>query len=328
MNYGFWSQLERPFFVLAPMANVTDSVFRQMIAKYSRPHAMWTEFVSCDGLCSSGRERLLADLRYADSERPLVAQVFGANPETFYETAKLIVELGFDGVDINMGCPDRAVVKQGAGASLIRKPDLAKRIIQATQAGVRDAGSKIPVSVKTRIGFSTNDMDTWIPKLLTMELPLLTVHVRTKKELSDVPAHWNYLRGIVDMARGTGTLIVGNGDVRSIEHAQNLVRDTGVDGVMLGRAVFGNPWLFRSSNDRPELSEVLRVLAEHTDLFESTWGNTKPFDLMKKHYKAYVSDFRGAHALRARLMACKNASEVSREIELFLASITLSDRTS
>lgn len=321
MNYGFWNKLAKPFFVLAPMAGVTDMVFRQIITKYGQPDAIWTEFVSCDGLCSKGREHLLRDLRFAEQERPIVAQIFGANPDNFYATGKLIAELGFDGVDINMGCPDKAVVRQGAGAALIREPALAQEIIRATQAGVADAGSLIPVSVKTRVGFLKDEVEAWIPNLLATDLPVLTIHGRTKKELSLVPNRWNRIARVVELAQGTGTLIVGNGDTGSLAEARQRVAETGVDGVMLGRAVFGNPWLFSQTGEAPELAEKLRVLVEHTQLFEETWGEQKSFDLMKKHYKAYVSGFPGAHELRMRLMVCADAAAVAREIEIFTGKL-------
>lgn len=327
MNYGFWEKLPRPFFVLAPMANVTDTVFRRLIATYSRPHVMFTEFVSCDGLSSRGRERLLPDLQFVKGERPIVAQIFGAKPENFYKTAHLACELGFDGIDINMGCPDKAVVRQGAGANLIRNPSLAQEIIKATQEGVADAGAVLPVSVKTRIGFSTDEIDTWIPTLLSMKLPVLTIHGRTRKEMSLVPAKWDRIAEVVRLAQGSGTLIVGNGDVQSVADAREKAAASGVDGVMLGRAIFGNPWLF-SDTGRPKLPEILRVLVEHTALYEQVWGETKPFDLMKKHFKAYVTGFPGAHELRLELMASKNADQVASVVKRWLEVTTLSARSS
>jgi len=320
MNYGFWEQLPRPFFVLAPMANVTDTAFRQIIAKYGRPNAMFTEFVSANGLCSQkGREALLKDLRFTDEERPIVAQIFSADPEKIYETAKLIVALGFDGLDINMGCPDKAIVKQGAGAGMIKTPELAQAVIRAAQAGVADAGSTIPVTVKTRLGFAKDEADTWIPTLLTTNLPVLTIHGRTAKELSKVPAHWDRIADVVAMAKGSGTLIVGNGDVTTLEDAKNKVAETGVDGIMFGRAIFGNPWFFQENANPPTLEETLHVLMEHTQLYEQTWAGQKSFELMKKHYKSYVARFPGAHDLRMCLMLCHSADDVVREVTAFLS---------
>jgi nifR3 family TIM-barrel protein len=308
MNRGFWEKLNKPIMALAPMANVTDEAFRRIIAKYGKPDVMWTEFVSCDGLCSEGRERLLPDFWYSEGERPIVAQIFGATPENFYKTAQLVKELGFDGVDINMGCPDRAVMRQNAGASLIKNPALAKEIISAT----RDGAGDLPVSVKTRIGDTKNTLDTWLPILLSEKLAAVTIHARTRKELSLVPAQWETVKQAVEIARGTGTLILGNGDVEDLTQARQRVSETGADGVMIGRGIFGNPWLF-SGRKRQEipLEERLRVMLEHTFLFQELYPNMKSFDFMKKHYKAYVNNFPGASEMRAQLFETKNADQVA-----------------
>jgi nifR3 family TIM-barrel protein len=318
MHYGFWGQLKKPFFVLAPMANVTDTVFRQIIVQHGKPDAVWTEFVATDGLCSEGREMLLRDLQFTEGERPIVAQIFGATPVHFFESAKLLAELGFDGVDINMGCPDKNVLRQGAGASLIKTPELAQEIIRATQEGVRASGREIPVSVKTRLGFYKDEIDSWIPKILAMNIPVLTVHARTKKEMSKTPARWEKIREIVVLAKGTGTLIIGNGDVKSLSEAKERFAETGIDGVMLGRAIFGNPWLFDTSGKVPILEEKLKAMIEHTHLFEQTWGENKSFELMKKHYKAYVNGFDGAKALRVQLMECHSAKAIEEKVTAFL----------
>jgi nifR3 family TIM-barrel protein len=318
MKENFWQQLPKPFFALAPMAGVTDMVFRQVIARRAKPDVFWTEFVSCDGLCSRGREVLLRDLQFSDIERPIVAQVFGATPKHFYETARLIVSLGFDGIDINMGCPDKAVIAQGAGAALIRRTELAREIIVATKEGIASAGSSLPVSVKTRTGYHADEIDTWIPILLDTKLDALTIHARTKKELSDVPARWEDVARVVKMARGTGTVIIGNGDVRDLADAKEKAQESGADGVMLGRAIFGNPWLFDGAGKIPTVEEKLLALVEHTHLYEATWGTTKSFELMKKHYKAYANGFPNASDLRVRLMMCKDAKEAEEIVTNFL----------
>lgn len=309
MNRGFWDTLPRPFFALAPMADVTDTVFRQVIARRAKPDVFWTEFVSCDGLCSAGREALLRDLSFSEIERPIVAQVFGATPKHFFETAKLVASLGFDGIDINMGCPERNIQRQGSCAALMKNPSLAQEIIVATEEGCND---RIPVSVKTRIGYHSIEIETWIPKLLDMNIAALTVHLRTKKEMSDVPAHWEYMPRIVEMAKESETIIIGNGDVKNMDDARRKAAETDADGIMLGRAIFGNPWVFDLNGKIPTREEKFSALVEHTDLYEATWGDTKSFDLMKKHYKAYVNGFPGASKLRERLMECKNAGEVAR----------------
>jgi len=240
MKKNFWQKLKQPFFALAPMADVTDVVFREIIAKYGKPDVFFTEFVSCDGLMSEGRESLLVDLKYTENQRPIVAQVFGSKPENFFKTAQLIKKLGFDGIDINMGCPDRSIEKQGAGASLIKNPKLAQEIIEATKKG---AGN-MPVSVKTRIGYNKDEVETWIPALLEMKPTAITVHGRTRKELSKVSANWNSISRAVELAKDTGTIIIGNGDVLDLKDGKEKAKSSGVQGIMIGRSVFGNPWLF------------------------------------------------------------------------------------
>ncbi len=323
MKNNFWQNLKKPFFVLAPMADVTDIAFRQIIAKYSEhgkvgggPDVFWTEFVSCDGLVSAGREHLLHDLKYSEEERPIVAQIFGGKPENFYESAKLVAELGYDGIDINMGCPDRTIEKQGAGASLMKDPKLAREIIRECKRGAGD----VPVSVKTRIGYNKNELDTWLPEILAEEPAVVTIHARTRKEMSKVPARWEEVACAVEIRNklGSKTLIIGNGDVKDLNDAKNVAKDSGADGVMLGRAVFGNPWLFADASKAPTLEEKLRVMVEHTKLFEELCTH-KNFAVMKKHYKAYVTGFDGAKELRVKLMEAKDASEVEFFVENFLS---------
>ncbi len=316
---GFWGQLKKPFFVLAPLANVTDAVFRAHIIKYSRPDVLWTEFVASDGLCHpKGREALIRDLKYSEDERPIVAQLFTAHPENMYESAKLVKELGFDGLDINMGCPVKNIGKQGAGAICIQHPELAQTIIRAALEGVRADGKEpIPVSVKTRIGFNEDELETWLPALLAMKPAVITLHLRTKKEMSKVPAHWERMARAVEIARGSGTLIIGNGDVRDMADARAKIAETGADGVMFGRAIFGNPWLFDETKQVTARERIESAVA-HTRLFEATWGDTKSFELMKKHYQAYINHFPLAKELRVELMNCHSASEVKKITENFL----------
>lgn len=322
---GFWANLPRPFFVSAPMADVTDSAFRQMIAKYSRhgengggPDVFWTEFVSADGLCSPGREILKRDLAFSKNEHPIVAQIFGSTPEHMKETAKLIKELGFDGIDINMGCPDRSIEKQGAGAAHMKDIKHAQEIIRATMEG---AGG-LPVSVKTRIGYNKENLEEWIGAILETKPAVITVHARTRKELSLVPARWEEVARAVKLAKGTGTLIIGNGDVRDLQDGQAKAEATGADGVMLGRAMFGTPWLFdRDRKSTPTITEKFEILIEHTHLFEKLLGDIKNFAIMKKHYKAYVHGFDGAKELRVHMMDAKNADEVERIARNFLKTI-------
>lgn len=318
-----WQKLKRKqsgIFVLAPMADVTDYAFRSVINKYGKPDVLWTEFVSADGLAHSiAREKLLVDLKFDKAEHPIVAQIFGSNPENIKSASALCKELGFDGVDINMGCPDKTIEKQGAGASMIKDISKMKKIIASARLGAGD----LPVSVKTRIGYNKNEIDTWIRALLEMKLPLLTVHLRTRKEMSLVPAHWELMPEIIKLRNkiSPDTLIIGNGDVLSIDEAKQKIKDTGCDGVMIGRGIFGNPWLFADKTKSPSIEQKLKVMLEHTKLYEKTFSGIKNFAIMKKHYKAYVNGFEGAKELRVKLMDSTSYSEVKNIVDEFLKKL-------
>lgn len=385
---NLWKKIEKPFFCLAPMSDVTDSAFRYILAKYGKNRknkdqiVFWTEFISADGLCNKlARKKLSHILKFREIERPIVAQVFGANPENMKKACQYIASLNFDGIDINMGCPDKSVIAQGAGAALIKTPDLARKIIRAANEGIKAAGSSIPLSVKTRIGFSKEEINVWIKNLLEENISALTIHLRTKKEMSLVPAHWELMPKIIALRDKISpeTLIIGNGDIKSMEEAGEKADKYGIDGVMIGRGVFGKPWFFAnlahenrgcqiehpvsnlSSNDTlinkkkgnnssffatqsrnsaehsecvafneknkfeigmtVSLSQKLKVLVEHTKLFEKELGEIKSFDVMKKHYKAYVNGFPSAKELRIKLMETKNSKEVEKIIKEFLKSI-------
>ncbi len=316
---NFWNKLRKPIFALAPMADVTDAAFRRIIAKYGKPDVMWTEFVSADGLAlapEAGRKKLLKHLEYSEAERPIVAQFFTSSPENMKKAAELAQELGFDGVDINMGCPDRSVEKQGAGASLMKNVKLARELVRAA----REGAPNLPISVKTRIGYSRPELENWLPEILKEDLSLVTVHARTRREMSKVPAQWEFVKLAVKLrnASGKDTLIFGNGDVKDLREARARVLETGCDGVMLGRAIFGNPWLFVGRI--PETTEKLRVLVEHVNLFEELLGEYKSFAVMKKHFKAYINNFDGANELRAKLMETNNAREVEKIVSDILST--------
>ena len=330
---GFWTKLQKPFFCLAPMSDVTDIAFRYMLAKYGKNRenknrvVFWTEFVSADGLCNKlGRKKLSHMLEFKEGERPIVAQIFGANPENMKKACQYVASLGFDGIDINMGCPDKSVVSQGAGAGLIKKPQLAREIIQAVHAGIKSAGCNIPVSVKTRVGFNKEEIDTWIPELLKEDISALTIHLRTSKELSLVPANWDYInkiKGLIEKS-GKDILLIGNGDVKDLKDAEEKILKYGCDGVMIGRGIFGNPWFFsgKSNLDIP-MEEKLKILIEHTQIFDKELAipKHKNFDVMKKHFKAYVNGFDGAKELRIKLMETENAEQVEKIINDFLLKI-------
>jgi nifR3 family TIM-barrel protein len=315
----FWQKLQKPFFAMAPMADVTDVAFRALVAKCGAPDVFWTEFVSADGLhhtreikkISDKENPLLRDLAFDKNERPIVAQIFSSQPEMISYAAKLVAELGFDGVDLNMGCPDRAIEKQGAGAALVKNPKLAVDLIRAA----KDA-STLPVSVKTRIGYNKESLDEWLPALLEASPAAITLHLRTRKELSLVPADWELMKKAVGIRNriNPDVLLIGNGDVKNLQDGKAKVAATGCDGAMLGRAMFGNPWVFagRKTEDTP-LALKLAALSELAENFEKVTP-PKNFSVLKKHIKAFVTGFDGAAELRAQLMRTASASELSSYI--------------
>ncbi len=326
----FWEKLKkekRVFFCLAPMINVSDTVFRQIIAKYSRhglpgggPDLFWTEFVSADGIASpEGRENVLRLLKFSKKEKPLIAQIFSAHPEQIKIACEVIANLGFDGIDINMGCPDKDVIKQGAGVALIRTPKLAREVIRAAKEGAPG----IPISVKTRLGFNTLEYETWLPELLKENIAALTVHLRTKKEMSDVPAHWELARDIVKVVRAVdkNVVLIANGDIQTLVDGKKKAEESGFDGIMVGRGIFGNPWLFDTKRKTPPtIEEKLTVLMEHTKMYEKLLPY-RNFANMKKHFKAYVNGFEGAKELRTKLMETNDIKMMSKVIKNFLKDL-------
>ncbi len=403
VNLGFWSKIEKPILCLAPMADVTDSAFRRVIAscsnnsldtfsslgtdifllenssaRPSRPaqgplgevsrerinsYVTWTEFVSADGLVlahEEGKKKLLKDLEYSEIERPIVAQLFGSRPENMRKAAYLVASLGFDGLDINMGCPDKSIEKQGAGAAMIKNPRLAREVIRAAKEGVEEYAKEqgkeaIPVSVKTRLGYNKDELEGparpdgtmggWLPELLAEEPAVITIHARTRKEMSKVPARWERIKEAVEIRNtlpfgegvgGGATLIFGNGDVDSVADAYAKAEATGCDGVMLGRAIFGNPFLFanlatakqssqiehpakllaKSDNIDPQLK--LKALLAHIKLFDQNLGKVKSFAVMKKHFKSYLSGLPDVHDLKEELMNAESAESAILALEKYL----------
>lgn len=320
---NFWKKLPKPIMVLAPMADVTDVSFRYVIAKYGKPHVIWTEFVSADGLVlapEKGRMKLLKDLEFDESERPIVAQLFSSKPENMEKACRLVQELGFDGVDINMGCPDKAIERQGCGSAMIKNPALAKEIIAAAKRGAGD----MPVSVKTRLGYNKDELEMWLPELLSAEPALITIHARTRKEMSKVPARWERVKRAVEIRNElkSETLIFGNGDIEDVADAQKKVAETGADGVMIGRGIFGNPFLFSERTD-VTAKERLRALVEHTKKYEEKLGGIKSFHIMKKHFKSYLKQVPNSKELCTKLMQTENAGEVEVLINEFVKTNNL-----
>ena len=323
---SFWQRLPRPFFVMAPMADVTDPAWRKLVAKLGKPDVFWTEFVSADGLYhtretvgSDGNtiygidsdNPLMRDLAFTPGERPIVAQIFSSQPEMVAYAAKLVAKLGFDGIDLNMGCPDRGIERQGAGSAMIKTPEVARAVIRAAQEA-----SGLPVSVKTRVGYNKESLDEWLPVLLDAKPAAITLHLRTRKEMSLVPANWELMKKAVALRDrlAADVLLIGNGDITDLEDAKRKVAESGADGAMIGRGMFGNPWVFagRKPEDTP-LSEKLAALIELAHDFEGLTPK-KNFAILKKHIKAFVTGFDGAADLRAKLMAAENATELEKTV--------------
>lgn len=300
---NYLNDLPRPFTVLAPMDDVTDTVFRRFIAQIGPADLYMTEFVNADGLQSPGRERLLKKLRFTPEEQPLIAQIWGKNPENFYKTASELVDMGFVGVDLNMGCPDKAVLRNACGGAMIEHPEQAVEIIQAAKEGL---AGKIPLSVKTRIGFREFKPE-WLETILSQKLNMLSVHLRTVREMSKVPAHWELMTEIKNLRDSVApeTALVGNGDVENREQALKLAAQHGIDGVMIGRGIFHDPFAFAGSSkwqDTPK-EEKIDMYRHHIELFRETWlENERPIVTLNKFCKIYISGFDGAKDIREDLM--------------------------
>jgi tRNA-dihydrouridine synthase len=311
--------LPRPFFILAPMDDVTDIVFRQVIASCAPADLYMTEFLNVDGLQSAGHDKVARRLRLGANEETVIAQLWGLKPENFLRTAQEIVDgtYGrFIGIDLNMGCPEKTVVKSGACAGLIHNPELAVAIIKATQEG---AAGKLPVSVKTRLGFSEVDLH-WPELLLKQQLAMLTVHCRTRKEMSKVPAHWDDI-ATIRAARDVispDTLLVGNGDVISHEQGLELAHRYQLDGIMIGRGIFHDPFIFTESSPWPVYSkkQKLALYAKQVELFARNWPmGTRSVQTLNKFCKVYVNEFNGAKELREQLMAARSTTELMTLLE-------------
>lgn len=330
--------LPKPFFVLAPMDEVTETVFRRIIESTAPADLYFTEFVNVDGLQSPGRPNLLKKLRMTEGEGPLVAQLWGLKPENFEKTAQEIASgdlareicqaYGHDelvqdnpqhvcsqfvGIDLNMGCPAKSEVQNGACSALIKNRPLASEIIKATKKGVANAGAAIPVSVKTRLGFNEIDF-SWHEFLLGHDISMLTVHFRTRKQMSKVPAEWQHAAEIVRLRDATAptTKIVGNGDVMNREMGEAYAAQYGLDGIMIGRGVFHDPFVFAKKSLWTDYTKEQKIslLKRHIELFNTTWtGNERRYETLKKFAKVYIHEFDGAKELRETIMSTFSAEE-------------------
>lgn len=301
----------RPLFILAPMFEVTDTVFRQIVADCASPDLFFTEFVNVDGLQSTGRPVLMRHLRFSSNEKPLIAQIWGTKPEHFYKTAQELVDMGFAGIDINMGCPVKGVVRRGCCSGLIEHREHALAIIAAVKKG---AAGRVPVSVKTRLGFREIDF-SWHELLLNQGLHMLTVHGRTAKQMSIPPANWEAIGNIREIRDRIApeTLLVGNGDVESRQQGIELTERFGLDGIMIGRGVFHDPFVFSEASPWELYTKERRVALykKHVQLFTQTWQqDERPIVVLNRFCKIYINGFEGAKELRERFMRAKSADEL------------------
>ena len=336
------------------MDGVTDQPFRHIQKKYGNPMLLYTEFTNADGLCLSNG-RLLRDLLYDEIQRPIIGQIFGKTPYFFHQAAIVLCELGFDGIDINMGCPSKTVASNGSGAGLIRTPKLAQEIVRATKQGVQDwlngatvhdcpeikgrvaaqilahqsklplayqARRPIPVSLKTRVGYDTPIIATWLPYLLEVEPVAIALHGRTLQQGYSGEASWEEIGKAVALAKGSGTLLLGNGDVLSLDKAQQRVRDYGVDGVLIGRATYGNPFFFHGVQpvadgepvDRAHVLHLAQIMLEHLQLYAETYGRYEKYSFhpMRKHLGWYARQMHGGKRLRVPLMQSDSPQAVAQ----------------
>lgn len=329
MNKGFWKKLPLPIVGLSPMDGVTDAPMRFIAKKYGQADVIYTEFVSTDGLWriekrGELKHKIWNELRFDESERPVVAQLFGSDPDSFYEATKIVAKMGFDGIDINMGCPSPGLEKRGGGAGLMRDKGLAHRVIEAVRKGVAESEKEIPVSIKTRIGSSSPDREWW-EALAREELPVVAMHGRTFKQLYSGEADWEVLKEASKIIKESGALFLANGDVEKIL-PENKIRLTNeriidltgnFDGVLVGRKAIGNPWALRKDGYEPSLKEVLGVAVEHAREFEKNLPENK-FEIMRKHLTWYAHGFEGAGGLRRKLVVSNSADEVEEIVREFL----------
>lgn len=319
---NFWKELNKPLFALAPMEDVTDTVFREVVLKISSPeylHILYTEFVSVEGLSHPvGRDRVIHRLYISDEEKKLlkekdvklIAQIWGKDPEKYYNVARDISQnMDFDGIDINMGCPVKKIVKQGSCSALIDQPELAKEIIYAVKEG-----SSLPVSVKTRTGIKKHDTERWMRDVLETKPDAVILHARTQKMMSDYPAEWDEIKKAVEIRNEIAPEIplMGNGDVISIEDGLEKINQTGADGAMTGRGIFANPWFFNEKITEPSPEEKLKVLWYHARRFAEVWGERRSFLIIRRFLKIYTNSFPGAAELRAKLMETNNIDDVRK----------------
>lgn len=297
---------------LAPMDGYTDAPFRYLIASIHKPDVIFTEFVNVDGIVRNFK-RLKEDFIFDEIERPIIAQLFGSKPENFYEATRTVIDMGFDGIDINMGCPQKKVVRRCEGAGLIKNPQLASEIVAAVKKARTDQNSNITVSIKTRIGYETPITKEWISELVKTKPDLITVHGRTLKQMYSGLADWNEIKTACDICHENGIKFFGNGDIKSIKEANEKIKQYDLDGVLIGRAIFGNPWLFDPNQQQITKNQKLEMCLTHAKMQMKIFPN-KSFIAMRKHFAAYINSFEFARDLRIKVLQANTYEEVEKII--------------
>lgn len=320
MKDNFWSELPRPFFILAPMEDVTDIVFRHVVSEAARPDVYFTEFTNTESFCHpEGIHSVRGRLTFSEDEQPMVAHIWGDKPEQFREMSIGLAEMGFKGVDLNMGCPVANVASKGKGSGLILRPEVAAEIIQAAKAG------GIPVSVKTRLGYyKIEEWKEWLRHVFKQGIANLSIHLRTRKEMSKVDAHWELIEAIKSLRDeiAPDTLLTINGDIPDRQTGLELAEKYGVDGVMIGRGIFHNPFAFEKESREHSTKELLDLLRLHLTLFDKYSANTgRPFKSLRRFFKIYVRGIRGASGLRHELMSTNSTDEVRKLLDEFEAQM-------
>ncbi|HDP4678457.1 TPA: tRNA-dihydrouridine synthase [Staphylococcus aureus] len=320
MKENFWSELPRPFFILAPMEDVTDIVFRHVVSETARPDVFFTEFTNTESFCHpEGIHSVRGRLTFSEDEQPMVAHIWGDKPEQFRETSIQLAKMGFKGIDLNMGCPVANVAKKGKGSGLILRPDVAAEIIQATKAG------GLPVSVKTRLGYyEIDEWKDWLKHVFEQDIANLSIHLRTRKEMSKVDAHWELIEAIKNLRDeiAPNTLLTINGDIPDRKTGLELAEKYGIDGVMIGRGIFHNPFAFEKEPREHTSKELLDLLRLHLSLFNKYEKNEiRQFKSLRRFFKIYVRGIRGASELRHQLMNTQSIAEARALLDEFEAQM-------
>ncbi|HFE2254576.1 TPA: tRNA dihydrouridine synthase [Staphylococcus aureus] len=320
MKENFWSELPRPFFILAPMEDVTDIVFRHVVSEAARPDVFFTEFTNTESFCHpEGIHSVRGRLTFSEDEHPMVAHIWGDKPEQFRETSIQLAKMGFKGIDLNMGCPVANVAKKGKGSGLILRPDVAAEIIQATKAG------GLSVSVKTRLGYyEIDEWKDWLKHVFEQDIANLSIHLRTRKEMSKVDAHWELIEAIKNLRDeiAPNTLLTINGDIPDRKTGLELAEKYGIDGVMIGRGIFHNPFAFEKEPREHTSKELLDLLRLHLSLFNKyEKDEIRQFKSLRRFFKIYVRGIRGASELRHQLMNTQSIAEARALLDEFEAQM-------